>query len=160
MISLAICSMLLTAVAAAFRASTAAIEDNDQFFRASQAARVAINQILTQLRRSDVIDVPTSNPTNRVDFAGDDKIDRTFLYTPDATGNKGTLSLLIDKNGVITTAVLARDVKVAFYVDTVHPASGSGDYVERVTVDMTAEFGNSVVHLTGSAAPRRVLVYK
>ncbi|HEX2973414.1 MAG TPA: prepilin-type N-terminal cleavage/methylation domain-containing protein, partial [Tepidisphaeraceae bacterium] len=38
MISLVICSLLLTAVATAFRASTMAIEDNDQFFRASQAA--------------------------------------------------------------------------------------------------------------------------
>ncbi|MGE5610212.1 MAG: PilW family protein [Bacillota bacterium] len=160
MISLAICAMLLTAVAAAFRASTAAIEDNDQFFRASQAARVAMNQLLTQLRRSDVIDVPSGNPTNRIDFAGDDKIDRAFLYTPDASGKKGTLTLLIDKSGVITTAVLARDVTVAFYVDVVHPASGSGDYVERVTVDMTTEFGNNIVHLTGSAAPRRVLIYR
>lgn len=160
MISLAISSMLLTAVAAAFHASTAAIEDNDKFFRASQAARVAMNQILTQLRRSDVIDVPVGNPASRIDFAGDDQIDRAFVYTPDATGTKGTLNLLIDKNGVITTAALARDVNVAFYVDVVHPASGSGDYVERVTVDMTTEVGNSVVHLTGSAAPRRVQIYR
>ncbi len=48
MISLAISAMLLTAVAAAFTASSEAIEQNDQFFRASQAARVSMNQILTE----------------------------------------------------------------------------------------------------------------
>jgi hypothetical protein len=40
--------MLLTAVAAAFSASSEAIEQSDTFFRASQAARVSMNQILTE----------------------------------------------------------------------------------------------------------------
>ncbi|HEX2970877.1 MAG TPA: hypothetical protein VHP11_01005, partial [Tepidisphaeraceae bacterium] len=130
------------------------------FFRASQAARVAMNQMLMQLRRSDVIDVPISNPANRIAFVGDDKVDRSFVYAPDATGQKGTLTMLID-NGMSMpiSAVLARDVKVSFSVDTVHPETGSGDYVDRVSIDMTVEVGKSVVHLAGSAAPRRVQTF-
>ena len=38
MISLAIAASLLTAVAMAFRASADAVDQNDQFFRATQAA--------------------------------------------------------------------------------------------------------------------------
>jgi len=56
MISLAISSMLLTAIAAAFQSSSQVIQNNDQFFRATQSARVAINQILTEIRRCDSID--------------------------------------------------------------------------------------------------------
>ena len=50
-VSLAIAAMLLTAVAAAYSATTTAIEMNDQFFRCSQAARVSINQIMAVVRR-------------------------------------------------------------------------------------------------------------
>ena len=55
MISLAITSMLLTAIAAAFQSSSQVIENNDRFFRATQSARVAINQITTEVRRCDAI---------------------------------------------------------------------------------------------------------
>ena len=56
MISLAITSMLLTAIAAAFQSSSQVIQNNDRFFRATQSARVAINQIITEVRRCDAID--------------------------------------------------------------------------------------------------------
>ena len=46
LISLAIVAMLLTAVAAAFSSSAQIIETNDQFFRASQAARVSLTRMM------------------------------------------------------------------------------------------------------------------
>ena len=66
MISLAISASLLTAIAAAFSASSQAIETNDQVFRAPQAARVTINQIITevaelQTRREPASARPASN---------------------------------------------------------------------------------------------------
>src|SRR5439155_7513995 len=51
LVSLAICASLLTAVAMAFQASSRAVEMNDQFFRATQASRVSVNQIMTEARR-------------------------------------------------------------------------------------------------------------
>src|SRR5690242_12291882 len=51
MVSLAITSALLVAVAAAFDASASAVDLNDKFFRSSQAARVCINQIMAEVRR-------------------------------------------------------------------------------------------------------------
>ena len=58
LISLAIAAMLLTAVAAAYAAASDAIKANDQFFRASQAARVTVNQITKEVRtcQSGVVD--------------------------------------------------------------------------------------------------------
>src|SRR4051812_4153433 len=50
MFCLVISVMLLTAVASAFSATGAAMDANDQFFRASQAARVAVNHIVTDVR--------------------------------------------------------------------------------------------------------------
>src|SRR4051812_14624612 len=61
LISLAISAMLLTAVAAAYSASASAIEMNDQFFRASNSARVSMNKILSELRKCKSADVGTDN---------------------------------------------------------------------------------------------------
>jgi len=54
MISLSIAAMLLTAAGAAFNASSMAIEENEKFFRVSQAARISMSRMLTQCRRGTV----------------------------------------------------------------------------------------------------------
>src|SRR4051812_7917059 len=59
MISLTISVFLLVAVAAAYSASSDAVEMNDKFFRATQAGRVTMNQLLTEIRRADSIKVNT-----------------------------------------------------------------------------------------------------
>ena len=62
MISLTISAFLLVAVAAAYNASANAVEMNDRFFRATQAGRVTLNQLLTEIRRADsVFCAPTSD---------------------------------------------------------------------------------------------------
>ena len=58
MISLAITAMLLVAIAVAFVSSHQVIENNDRFFRATQGARVAMAQMLTEVRRSHAIPMP------------------------------------------------------------------------------------------------------
>ena len=57
MISVAISASLLLAVAAAFKASSDAINRNDEYFRCSQAGRIALNQMLTEIRRADAVQV-------------------------------------------------------------------------------------------------------
>src|SRR3954469_10482361 len=62
LISLAISTFLLVAVAAAYNASADAVEMNDKFFRATQAGRVTMNQLLTEIRRADFVAcAPTSD---------------------------------------------------------------------------------------------------
>ena len=80
-ISIAIVAMLLTAVAAAFSASAQIIQENDQFFRATQAARVCMTQILTEVRRSQWVDDTSTSSTLRMITSND----QTCSYAYDAT---------------------------------------------------------------------------
>src|SRR5438874_12215404 len=86
LIALAITAMLLTSVAASFHASTAAIEMNDQFYRAQQGARVSMNQILDQVSRCQSGVVDTSSLDLTTDY-GQERIsalrgqDLTLTFT-------------------------------------------------------------------------------
>src|SRR5947209_19687545 len=61
MIALTIWAVLLVACTTAFTASASAINNNDAFMRCSQAGRVALNQILAEIRNCDVLDMTTAN---------------------------------------------------------------------------------------------------
>src|SRR5205823_7082731 len=62
MISMAIAALLLVGVSAAYTASADAVEANDNFFRATQAGRVTMTQLLTEIRRADsVLTAPTND---------------------------------------------------------------------------------------------------
>jgi prepilin-type N-terminal cleavage/methylation domain-containing protein len=148
MISLAIAATLLTAAAAAFTASARAVEANDTFFRASQAARVSLNQILTEVRRSWSVDV--SSPY-KLDMETHDLRDRSYVY--DAT----TQTLKLVTNDVTTDPdyTLCNNVtSQSFSEDTVTDSNGITHTV-RVSVTLVIKVGENSVRLTGSAAPRR-----
>lgn len=151
MISLTITAMLLTAVAAAFSASTAAIENNDQFFRACQSARVALNLMLTDVRRSTAVAVPSSTQINLITA---DSQDLSFAYAP----NTSTLKLI--KNATAQEYVLARNVKSFSLTDDTAIGAGGVTYVARISISITVEIADNQITLSGSAAPRRVQTYK
>src|SRR5439155_22638765 len=81
MISLAICASLLTAVSMAFRASGDAIDQNDQFFSATQGARVALSRILTQVRRGTPA---TDSTSNNLHLLTDTGLDISYHYNSSA----------------------------------------------------------------------------
>src|SRR2546423_5490584 len=94
MISVSISASLLVAVAAAFKASSNAINRNDEFFRCTQAGRISLNQMLTEIRRADAVQV---NGTTSVDIIRPtqsrlpNEVHRTFSY--DATNQRITLQI-------------------------------------------------------------------
>ncbi len=142
LISLAISAMLLTAVAAAYSASASAIEINDQFFRASQAARVSVNQIMAQVRKCQTV---TINPTSLVMTTATGE-DRTYAF--DSASN--TLTLTLTNQLVPPTYKLAHNVSnVSFTTDG-----------KSVSMSITVQVGNNKVLLTGCAAPRRTITYQ
>jgi len=139
LISLAITASLLTAVAAAFHASTSAIEQNDQFYRASQAARVSLNQILTQVRRcqSGVVD------TDSLEVMTDAGEKRTYAL------NGTDLTMTFTPAGSLVPAKMASNVKsLTFSTDG-----------KSVTMVITVSVGKNTVTMCGSAFPRRLIVY-
>lgn len=166
-ISLSISAMLLVAVAAAFNASASAVEMNDQFFRATQAARVSMNQILAAVRQGDFID-PTqfsstsmslNLPLNMVNsMAQPNETGRVYSY--DATNQRVLLTIFLPGN-VSNTYELASNVTAFAFIK---PATNDVDYnltqtVGHVSITMTVKAGNNTVTLSGAAMARRAIKY-
>lgn len=140
-VSLTVAAMLLTAVGAAYSITTTAIEMNDQFFRASQAARVSINQIMSEVRRcqSGVVDDPSLELTTQT---GEKRV-----YTYDSENDQLTMTLL--DQPLSPTYVLARNVNsCSFYTD--------GD---TIAMRVSVMIGPNQVTLSGSAMPRRSMSF-
>jgi Tfp pilus assembly protein PilW len=139
MISLAITATLLTAVAMAYQVTSRAMQMNDEFARATQAARVSVNQMMADVRKS------TSKTTDDVTLELEDAAGKTRRYAYDEANQRLTLQLPDDYPG--KTFVLARNVdKAQFYTDD-----------ETIAVMVTVEVGTNQVTLSGSAMPRRAI---
>jgi type II secretory pathway pseudopilin PulG len=142
MISLIITALLLTSVAAAFHASTAAIQMNDEFYRAEQAARVSLNQIMDQVRQcqSGVVD------TNSLDLTTDSGADRTYALS----GTNLTLTTTLPGTLTPSTFKLANNVKTLTF----------GTDGKSISMEITIAVGSNTVTLCGSAFPRRMMTYQ
>lgn len=160
LISLAITAMLLTAIAAAFSSSAKVIEDNDKFFRATQAGRVALNQILTEVRRCDAvqvtstqIDVIRPNETR----PANEKM-RSFKY--DATNQALVIFFTYVDDSKSAEFPIAHNILTPnpFSYDMGVDANNAA-CVSRVSVSIEVKVGSSDVRLSGSAAPRRSLTF-
>lgn len=148
MISLAIAVALLAAVAAAFVASSDAINENDEFFRATQCGRVALNRILTQARRGVVSTSSTSSSLRLITDTGSDV---TYVYSSGA----GTITLVTNSVTTDSDYVLARNLSSAQFDITTGANYAGTTAVTRVSVSLTVVVGNNQVLLSGSATPRR-----
>jgi hypothetical protein len=141
MISTAITAGLLVAVGAAYTATATGIESNDQFFRASQAARVSVNQVMNEVRKcqSGVVETDSLELT--------DSIGQKRLYSFDE--KSGMLTMTFPDVETPTTYTLARNVQsAAFHTD------GSS-----ISLVVTVKNGKNAVTLSGSAIPRRVMTF-
>jgi prepilin-type N-terminal cleavage/methylation domain-containing protein len=138
MIALAISATLLTAVAVAYQATSRAMVMNEQFARATQAARVSVNQMMSDVRKAT--SKYTDDLTLEVEVDG-----KTRRYAYDEANKRLTLQIPDDQPG--KTFVLARNVaKAQFYTDD-----------ETIAVTLTVEVGSNQVSLSGSAMPRRAI---
>lgn len=141
LISLAISATLLTAVSAAFVASSQAIEMNDQFFRASQAARVTVNRIASELRKCRS---GTLYGEDTLELLTDTGEKHTYKY--DAATQR--LLLTIDEPTPRTHTLASSVVLAEFF------SNG-----KSVSVNITVTVGKNSVSLNGSAIPRRAVEY-
>jgi len=163
LISLAITSMLLTAIAAAFQSSSQVIENNDRFFRATQSARVTLNQITTEVRRSDSIDdhkitanlLPILRPA---ETRPPHEVMRYYKYDP--TNQRVVIYFEYDNGTFSAEYPIAEAVQVSPFSWDMGKDANNADCVARVSVAMEVKVGSSYVRLSGSAAPRRNLNYK
>ena len=172
MIALAITAALLTAVGAAFTASAKAMTVNDEFFRSTQAARVALQRILWQVRNGSVDDTSTANSlhliTNTVyDDSGNvikQPQDVTYSLVTESDPTKGPMRLVMVNNANNQTYELAKNVTTAVSSSSPFVVELGQDYnnttcVSRVSVVLAVKVGVNEVLVSGAAAPRRNMAY-
>jgi type II secretory pathway component PulJ len=152
MISLTIAAMLLTAVAAAFTASSDVIDHNDQFFRACQAARVSMNLMLTHVRRADAVQ-PITGTDIDLFYPNPDTSQPSFSYTY-RYDDPGDRILFINNDDGKEYRLASNVTSCSFASET--DAIGA---VVRVTIALTVKVGDNSIRLSGSAAPRRSQTY-
>jgi type II secretory pathway component PulJ len=171
MISLAITSMLLTAIAAAFHSSSQIIVENDEFFRATQAGRVALNQMLTEVRRADEVVAedtivpgtpsftvskitPNLLPVSRPLAAHmSQEYMRYYKYDP---ATKRLLLYFQDAAGQLSGEYpLASNVQQSPFAWDEARSSDNRQIASRVAISLEVVVGNNRIRLSGSAVPRR-----
>ena len=170
MISLAITSTLLVAVAAAFTASASAIENNDAFFRCTQSSRVTLNQVLAEIRNCDSMDMSVANTIkiirqppmpgvlNQQYVRPANESSRSFVY--DSANKRITLQIAYLDGTFSPLYELTSNVSACSF----GPAEMGLDYNNaqipvRVPILITVSTGGNTVVLDGSAAPRRAMKY-
>ncbi len=152
MISTSIAAILLTATGAAFSASTKAIQYNDQFFTASQGARVSMTQMMSAFRRCQAVQI-YGDHADVITFDGHS---RTYRYDPAAK------QLLLITNDIVANPpfVLARNISAAtFNADMAPNPQTQILAVARVAVSLTVSVNNNQMLLCGAAAPRFNVTY-
>ena len=171
MISLAITSMLLVAVAAAFSSSAQAIEMNDSFFRCSQAARVTMNQILIEIRNCDSLDMSTANTisiirpayaagTNQMlyrEVGPPAEVSRAFVY--DAANKRITLTITYANGTTKGPYELAGNVTGCQLSSKMGTDYNNASIPVQVAITLTVSTGGNTVVLNGAADPRRATKY-
>ncbi len=163
MIAMGISSMLLVAVSGAFSASAQAVETNDQFFRASQTARVVLHQMLGEIRRADLIrcdpaelDTSYFDVMRPVEDLTTNEVYRRYKY--DSNTRRLTLTIYKASDVVSAHYVLANNVEAASFGP---PQNGQNaakvEVVQRLPVTVTVKVGSNYIALNGAAGPRRAL---
>ena len=152
MIALAITAALLTAVAAAFSASAAAINENDEFFMATQGGRVALSRILTHVRRGTVSTTSTATELTLITDSG-----KTHKYTIDLV-NK-IIKLTTIESGVESTHTLARTISAGAFTYENGTDYDGNPCIKRVAMTLTVEKNNNRILFSGTGTCRAVLKY-
>ncbi|MEO6436734.1 MAG: hypothetical protein ABIP55_13375 [Tepidisphaeraceae bacterium] len=152
LISLAIAAALLTAVAAAFSATSDAMDENDKFFQATHTGRIALNRILTQVRRGLVDENST---TTNLRIITDTGVDVTYRY--DSTAKQ--INFITNNTTLDPDYVLARRVETCQFNVQMGTDHQGNSCVARVSLVLTVKVGNNSLLLTGTAAPRRNFSY-
>ncbi len=163
MISLAITSMLLVAVATAYAASASAVKMNDDFFHASQTGRITMNQMLTEIRRADSVQCSTS-VNSYFDVIRPDETRTTNevyrRYSFDSANRRVTLQIFYVGGTAGPLYTLANNVESAtFGPPQLGADSNNASVVQRLPVTIVVTVAKNSVTLNGSNGPRRALRY-
>lgn len=173
MISLAITSTLLVAVATAFNGASQAITLNDNFFRCTQAGRVTLNQVLGEIRNAARVDLSTANTItiyrSGATSAGSgpytittNESYRNFVY--DTVNQRLTLQIFYNNSTASPLYELASNVTAfkigpAIYGQDLNFTNSPVQIPLTMTVQTGTGSDSSSVVLSGAGAPRSATKY-
>jgi hypothetical protein len=164
MVSISITTMLLAGIAASFVSSANAVDMNDQFARATQAARVTMNQILVECRRADAVQCSSTTAYDYfdvirpVEVLDPNEVYRRYRY--DATAKQITLTIHFADGTDSSPYVMVRNVMAAkFGPPQMGVDANNATVVQRLPVTVNIKVGSNVVTLNGAAGPRRSLKF-
>ena len=164
MVSISITTMLLAGISASFVSSANAVNANDQFFRATQAARVTMNQILVECRRADAVQCSSTGTYDYFDVIrpaevlDPNEVYRRYRY--DAANKQITLTIRYADGTDSAAYVMARNVSAAtFGPPQMGIDANNASVVQRLPISLTTKVGGNVVTLNGAAGPRRAMKF-
>lgn len=147
LISLAICAMLMTAVAVAFNASLVNFRENEEMFQSINSARQALTRMTTQLRTADAVDIDT---TATASCAFVSSTGESITYEFRADDNK----LYLITNSDASEYILCDNVTAASFTRTL---TTDGLNCKSVLISLTVQCGGSERTLSAAAVVRRAL---
>lgn len=164
MVSMAITTMLLAGISAAFVSSSNAVDANDQFARATQAARVTMNQVLVECRRADAVQCSTTGTYDYfdvirpVEVLDPNEVYRRYRY--DSSAKQITLKIHYADGTDSAPYIMVRNVAAAtFGPPQMGVDANNTTVVQRLPVSLTIKVGSNAVTLNGAAGPRRALKF-
>jgi hypothetical protein len=164
MVSISITTMLLAGIATSFVSSANAVNVNDQFSRATQAARVTMNQILVECRRADAVQCSNTGTYDYfdvirpVEVLDPNEVYRRYRY--DAANKQITLKIHYADGTDSAAYVMVRNVSSAtFGPPQMGVDANNATVVQRLPVMLTVKIGGNVITLNGAAGPRRALKF-
>jgi prepilin-type N-terminal cleavage/methylation domain-containing protein len=143
LISLAICAILMTAVAVAFNASLINFRENEEMFQSINNARQALTRMTTQLRTADAVD-PNVSAT------------QCSFFTPASEGITYEFRAADKKLYLITSGseyTLCDNVTDASFTRTL----ATNGEPKSVLISLTVQCGSSTRTLSAAAVIRRNL---
>lgn len=164
MISISITGMLLAGITSAFVTSADAVEQNEQFFRATQAARVTLNQVVVECRRSDALQCSDTGTYDYFDVIRPQEVldpNEVFRrYRFEAADNRITLTLHYADGTTSPSYVMVRNVRAAeFGPPQMGVDANNAAVVQRMPVVLTIQVGRNAVTLNGAAGSRRAMTF-
>ena len=159
-----IAAMLLISIATAYDASSQSIQVNDRFTRAAQIARLTVRNLVEDCRRAEACQVGPSALQSQAVVADQTTLDvirpdgTVISYAYDADARQLTMTINDPTNPV--TAIVARDVEMCRFTGEVEPHPDTGiRRTIRVMIELQIQVDDQPLYLSGSAVPRREMVY-
>jgi competence protein ComGC len=150
LISLAVISILLAAVAVAFNASVINYRENNDIFKAVNGARQSLFRITTQLRTADSVN--PDSLTNEVSLITAGGEDVTYCYS---SADK-KLYLVTNDNASDPDYMLCNNVAAMTFTKNI-VTEGSQTKVKSVQISMTVTGGDTQRTVSAAAVVRRNL---